>query len=586
MAPPSPVLAMTPSRAGTACCLLFLGLCALGRADPATPRPVIGVMTHFAQGWDPSLADVAADAGIRDVRDEIYWQDVEPQAGRFVFPERYERYMAALRRRGISPLVELTFANRAYDGGMTPFTPRGFDAYARYGVEVLRHYGDQIGAVEIWNEYNGTFCKGPAADDRPATYARMAAVAYRALKAERPGIVVAGGATAGVPLPYFERLFAAGGLDSMDAVSIHPYRYDGEPEGLEDQVAALRDLIKRHNHGVAKPIWVTEIGWGTKPAASPGDLAIDEGVQASFVVRAYALLLSAGVERIYWYLFRDYDAFATMGLVRDDRTHTPKEAYHAMETLIREIGDARFVRREDTPRDLYSLLFERASGEQVRVLWSLRPYQIAVPAACRVVGMLGDPRQDAILGTGGKPVFVDGPLTGLPAGVRNPPKILADSARGFSDTQGADGWSYGSFVGDSTAFTALADFRSTDWKREWYGPYAFLSLTDTEQHPAESPAGAVAAVRRWTSARGGRVRIVARFHCGPKGDGVGVKVLLDGRERFSESVGGPNQAAVRYDAVEQLAAGVPLDFAVYPGPKGNSNFDATEVSVTIEEDSR
>jgi hypothetical protein len=469
---------------------------------------------------------------------------------------------------------------------MTPFTQAGFDAYARYGVEVLRHYGDQIAAVEIWNEYNGTFCKGPASNDRAATYAKMAAVAYRALKAERPGIVVAGGATAGVPLPYFERLFAAGGLDSMDAVSIHPYRYDGEPEGLEDEVAALRDLIKRHNHGVSKPIWVTEIGWGTKAAASPGDLAIDEGVQASFVVRAYALLLSAGVERIYWYLFRDYDAFATMGLVRDDRAHTPKEAYHAMGTLIREVGDARFVRREDTPRDLYSLLFEKDSGEQVRVLWSLTPRQIAVPAACRVVGMLGDPRGGATVGLGGEPVFVEGPLTGLPPGDRGAPKVLADSARGFSDTQGADGWSYGAFMGDSTAFSALADFHSTNWKREWYGPYAFLSLTATEQHPSESPAGAVAAVRRWTSSRAGRFHVIARFRCGPKGDGVGVKVLLNGRELFSGSAGGPNQALARFDADEDLAAGASLDFAVYPGPKGNVSFDATEVSVMIEEGSR
>jgi hypothetical protein len=80
--------------------------------------------------------------------------------------------------------------------------------------------------------------------------------------------------------------------------------------------------------------------------------------------------------------------------------------------------------------------------------------------------------------------------------------------------------------------------------------------------------------------------VIANFRCGPKGDGVGVKVLLDGRELFSESAGGPNQAVARFDAQEDLAAGALLDFAVYPGPRGNVSFDATEVAVTIEDVSR
>jgi putative glycosyl hydrolase len=545
---------------------------------------VIGVMTHFAQGWDPALAGSVADAGIRDVRDELYWQDVEPQKGSFAFPARYDRYMDALRGSGIAPLVELTFANKAYDSGMTPYTDEGIAAYARYGVEVLRHYGRQISSVEIWNEYNGSFCKGPAAENRAETYARMARATYDALKRERPDIVVAGGATAGVPLPYLERLFAKGALDSMDAVSIHPYRYDSQPEGIEDDVAALQDLIRKYNRGRPKPVWVTEIGWGTKPAAAPLDLAIDEDVQASFLVRAYALLLSAGVERIYWYLFRDYGAFATMGLVHSDSAHTPKKACLAMRTLISAIGNARFVRREATAGGLYSLLFERDSGTQVRVIWSLQPLSLSVPASCTAVGMLGAGLPaGATPVVGGEPIFVEGPFSGLPPAETDGPRVIADSVRGFTDTQGGNGWSYGVFAGESTAFLPLSDFRTTDWKREWYAQYPYLSLSDREQHPSESPAGAVAAVRRWTFGSGGRARITARFHCGPKGDGVGVKVYLDGREVFSDTIGGAHPAVSRFSADETLPPGGSIDFAVFPGPRGNANFDATEVSATIAE---
>lgn len=538
-------------------------------------------MTHFAQGWDPSLAGPIEGAGIRSIRDEIYWQDVEPSRGRFVFPARYERYMAELHAKGISPLVELTFANRAYDGGMTPYTEEGFRAYARYGVELLRHYGSQISAVEIWNEYNGSFCKGPASLDRADTYARMARVAYRALKDERPDLIVAGGATAGMPLPYMERLFAQGALDSMDAISVHPYRFDSEPEGIETDIAALQDLVRRYSRGRPKPVWVTEIGWGTS-AAAPGSLGIDERTQASFLVRAYALLISAGVERIYWYLFRDYDAFATMGLVRDDRLHSPKAAYSAMRTMIAEIGGARFVRRESTPGDFYSELFQDSSGGQVRVIWSLKPRPLAVPASCRAVDMLGEGfGPGAAVQVGGEPVFVEGPLIGLPSPDANPPRIIADSSRDFSDAQGRLGWSYGMFVGYSPDFVALKDFRATDWKREWYARYPFLSVTDRDQHPSESAAGPVAAVRRWTSASGGRVRIGARFHCGPRGDGVGVRVLLDGHEAFSRVIGGAHPAEARFESEQELAPGSNVDFAVLPGPRGNADFDATELSVTI-----
>ena len=87
--------AETPSRRGAAGPLIrggalrslaVLALASPARADDAQARPVYGVMTHFAQGWDPSLAGPVAGAGIRDVRDEIYWQDVEPERGHFAFP--------------------------------------------------------------------------------------------------------------------------------------------------------------------------------------------------------------------------------------------------------------------------------------------------------------------------------------------------------------------------------------------------------------------------------------------------------------------------------------------------------------------
>ena len=551
-------------------------------APPAIEDQRFGVMTHFAQGWDPSWIPLIARDAVPGVRDELYWQNVEPERGRFIFPGSYERYMAELNRNNLSPLVVLSFENSHYDQGLTPYTDEGIEAYARYAVEVLRHYGKQIKAVEIWNEYNGTFCKGPAARNRAGTYLLMLRTAYAAIKRERPDVIVVGGGTSGIPLPYWEELLAGGGLAYMDVLSVHPYRYDSPPEGLETDIAALQDLVKKYNGGKPKPVWVTEIGWGTKPSAAVGDLAIDDDVLARFLVRAYALLLSADVQRVYWYLFRDYQEF-NMGLVRDDARRTPKPAYVAMAAMIRQLHGANFVTREKTPEDLYSLVFARPSGEEVRVLWSLKPTTVAARGATTVTDLQGKPiGVTSQLYLDDSPIFVSGPLKGLPAPTAAKETVLADSLRDFSSAQGNE-WSYGVFVGGSTTFVPLANYVITDWTKTWSGQYPYISVTASDQHPSAMGNIPVSAVRRWKSNHAGSVRIAGHFRCGTQGDGVGVSILVDGQRRFRKLLGGGNENPVveSFDFVEAVRPGTKIDFAVDPGPAVDINYDATTVYVTI-----
>ena len=196
-----------------------------------------GVMTHFAQGWNQDIIPLLARAGVAQVRDEQYWNHVEKTPGQFVYPPSFESYEARLREAGVASLTPLTFENDHYDGGQTPYTQAGFDGYARYGQNVLSHYGPQIQAVEIWNEYNGSFCKGPATKDRAGTYVQMLKTAYPALKKTRPDVTVVGVDSVGIPQPYLEKIFGAGALDYLDAVSVHPYRYSSAPEGYEEEIA-------------------------------------------------------------------------------------------------------------------------------------------------------------------------------------------------------------------------------------------------------------------------------------------------------------------------------------------------------------
>lgn len=574
--------------------LALVALLLAARVNPAPKDERMGVMTHFAQGWDPALVSLLTSQGIPAVRDELYWAEVEAKPGVFAFPAPYDNYMAALQRAQVSPLIVLSFENPNYDDGDTPHTQEAMDAFARYAVEVLRHYGQQIKAVEVWNEYNGTFCKGPATEDRAGTYLKMLRTTYAAIKRERPDVTVVGGATSGIPLPYWEKLLAGGALTCLDALSVHPYRYDAAPEGLEGEIADLQKLVRKYNGGATKPIWVTEIGWFTKTSEAPGDLVIDDATQANFLVRAEALLLSAEVQRIYWYLLRD-ESGPPMGLFHDDEKRTARPAAQAQGTLLRELQQARFVRREDTPDDLYSLLFQRPSGEWVRVLWSLSPRDIPAGSYTRAVDALGnalDPT--APLHLSEAPLFVTGPLQGLPSAPSLADTLLADSARDFVATpenvQGA--WSYGAVPLVATTdgeregddFTAAGTKLVDDWKIGWTTELLpHLAVTAAEQHPSIANGVPVASVRRWRSAYDGTVRIAGRFHCGLQGDGVGVSVTIDGTPQFRRLIGGGNGNPIlaNFDFTLPIHPGTTIDFAVDPGPGTNIDYDATAVAVTI-----
>lgn len=556
--------------------------------SPETPAPgtsdfFLGVQTHFGQGWNTTIVPRLTAGNISSVRDELYWQIVEPGAGNFSFPAAYDDYMAALKNNNISPLIELTFENTNYDGGQTPYTDAGFAGYARYATAVLRRY-PQIGMLEIWNEYNGTFNKGPATLDRAGTYLEMLRAATAAIREVRPDVTIVGGATAGVPLPYLEKLFADGALDHLDAVSVHPYRSYDPPEGLELQIVALQNLIARYNRGATKPVWVTEYGWGTRPAAAPGDLNIDEATQAKFLVRAGALFASVGVERVYWYLFRDDVENPTMGLVKNDAALTPKPAYTALKVLNARLRGASFIAREKTGPGVYSLHFRNVNGQDLRILWSLTPFSVAVPGGTGVVDLFGSTVATSSLTVTDSPLYVTGPLPAL-AGVNTARTTtpLADSAAGFSNQQGGLGWHYGVFLGDSTVFQPLPGVRVTDWKEEWTGLYGSISITDIDQHPSRTENTPVSAVRRWVSNHSGPVHLAGRFRLlSTQGDGVRVRVLIDGQTVYAANLGTSTSIVGTFDFQHALRSGSTVDFAVDPGAAGNIGFDSTLVTAAIE----
>ena len=585
-----------------------------------------GVMTHFAQGYDVDIFPLIVRAGIVSIRDEHYWARVEKAPGVYGFDEQSDRYMAAAKAHGIDPLIAMTFGNRLYDqkdangqwvegaphNFLAPWTPAGCEAYARYGKAILAHYGRQIKWLEIWNEYNGSFCKGPAAKDRPRSYTQMLKHAYEAVKAERPEVKVVGTASVMIPVGYLEGIFKHGGLKYMDAVVLHPYR--DRPEGVEDEIGEVEEMIRRYNDGKDKPIWITETGrWDHAEfdwEAGRGMFEKGRGEIARYLPRMFALLLTRNVEKIYWYLLRDHREFRTMGLLRkpDDPLgrYAVTPTYPAYATLIRQLEGAEFVRREALrPYTRAYVLNFRRGDETVRVCWATVPSTISITtdAPLAVVDIMGAERTvrpedgKVLLPLDENVVYLKGNVRNVAEVVTGPP-ILADSTDDYSRAQGKNNWSYGYFDGDGQGDGDGADPRGpytdddfepmrqvqTTWAHEWQGPARYLTLNRDGGHPEILGGKQAWAVRRWKSQAAGKVRLEGTFRGGGgQGDGTELRVLVDGRQVHSAHAGGKTgPASVTVQLAATLKAGSLVDFAITPGPPGsNTSYDASGLHVRV-----
>ena len=575
-------------------------------------RGTFGAMTHFAQGMDTAIVPLLKKAGIATVRDEHYWDHVEKQKGVYEFSDKSNSYMSILKENGIEPMIPMTFSNKLYDKGLTPYTPEGCDAYGRYGQAILKKYGEQIKALEIWNEYNGSWCKGPAESDRAKYYAQMLQHAYERIKEVRPDVKVLGCACVLIPLPFIEGIFKHDGLKYMDAVVIHPYR--DTPEGVDEEVAELRELIRKYNDGQEKPIWVTETGRlnTAEYEWEKGKHLYEQGRRenASYLVRQYTLLLSQNVERIYWYVAADHMEFVSMGLLRGPKdamgAHAAAPAYPAYATLIRALAGAKFEQRECMQPYTRTRVYRFARGhDEVRVCWAAQASKITIACKGPLTRMDLMGCEEQLAPVNGKlelkldetPFFLSGTIDSI-GEVSSGETTYADSVDDYSKVQGKNGWYYGYYDGRGEGKGDGADPKGpytdddfnemeqvqTMWGYKWEGKkVAFLGLSASGGHPGVAEKRAVWAVRRWKSTIAKTVRVNGEFkRSSPNGDGIDGKILLDGKVVFECRVGGPQKPKmVPFDLELSIKENSLIDFAITPGPGLNLNDDATTMRARI-----
>ena len=133
-------------------------------------------------------------------------------------------------------------------------------------------------------------------------------------------------------------------------------------------LAELVALTKKYNNGKAKPIWATEFSYyadDTPERAKPAE---------HMVKMATVLQTQPEVERMYWYLSRDYlQQFHNLGLIHTEADpmgkYTPVIGYAAYSNLIHQFYHATFDKRVAT--DSRTRVYQFARGGQLLwVCWS------------------------------------------------------------------------------------------------------------------------------------------------------------------------------------------------------------------------
>ncbi|MGH8103607.1 MAG: glycosyl hydrolase [bacterium] len=297
------------------------------------PGGRFGLNLFFARRFDPNADSAALDqlTNVRDlhwVREEISLSEVAPAPEKRDF-KKYDRAFGVLRSRGLYPLILIGDPPSWIRNDLENQLPGlALEIVRRYYRCCSRHY-------QILNEVNISRFWGAPPD--PAAYARVLKAVYGSIKRKFPDatIVAAGIATSDVL--YFKDFVKAGGLDSADAVAVHPYTFPYPFFGWEEQA-----FDEFHTMVGDMPLWVTELGW---PSADHRE-GVTEEEQASDLTRAMLSLQRRGVEKIFWYDYRDdgrdpESLEANYGLVRAD--NQPKLAFRAFSILM--AGSRRYPTR-------------------------------------------------------------------------------------------------------------------------------------------------------------------------------------------------------------------------------------------------
>ena len=284
--------------------LSFILTMPASHAQTAPARPFIvgiGRSIHDATGVTAALSWL----GVRSVRLDIPWKEVEKTPGVYKMPDWVERAVDEANAQGIATLAILAYGHPSY-GSDKPRSPAAIAAYSRYAHFVVEHFKDRIRLYDVWNEWEthtGHTTPGAAMD-----YVTLLRSTYPAIKEANSQAIVLSGGFLGASLDsgWFESFLRAGGLQYVDALSVHPYNYQQSgvdlPERAVAQLERMHALAQTYARGRAIDIYITEMGF----PIYQGKGGVSDARAVDFLNRFYrAAAAQDFIAGVWWYCLRD-----------------------------------------------------------------------------------------------------------------------------------------------------------------------------------------------------------------------------------------------------------------------------------------
>ncbi len=389
---------------------------------------------NHAYPW-PHLLNLCRKAGLVWVRDwSLKWHQVEPEKGRFTFVETDYQIDRPLRHDlrvlGLLPFPSSHWSSTASPEvksadrfGGSSHAPRDAAEFENYVQHTVAHYKNRITWWQAFNEPLFTHYSLPRKYGYDgATYARLTKAFARAARRADPNCRILAGIgylREGGILDDFDKFFAAGGLEVIDAVDIHHYPRIRPPEFIEGPLAKVNALMEKH--GGRKPIWLTEYGYyaDDEPWAIPmprnnfSTPLSSERRQAEYAVRWATIMLANGVDKIF------YHAGTCDGINHDslqgifyEYAGTPHKIYAAQAVLARVFTPStKFVKRMALDECIKGYLFSDGR-RRLAVVWAAGGTKAAeirlADEKLQLHDMMGRPQTMRKFVPSGTPVFIIG----------------------------------------------------------------------------------------------------------------------------------------------------------------------------------
>jgi hypothetical protein len=317
-----------------------LAALAFGSVAPAAsaqvPRNFYGVIPINNLGV--SEIDKLGAANVGTLRQLVLWPEIEPQ------PESYDwSYLDFLvGTTAINGIEILPFLYGTPDWAgvncgkldkdrcarVPPLKPKSAKAaWIDFVADFVARYGPQgafwaenpsipflpITRVQCWNEPSSRTYWEPR--PKPEGYGRLLKICNKAINSVDPSVLLV---TAGLfPAPelgkkfrfarYLDELFDVRGLSKIiDEAAFHPYART--LARLRNQISTMRREMRQGGVG-KKPLWVSELGWGSAPPVDNRPLIKGIEGQKTLLEQSFQMLTDSRgrwkLAGVIWYSFRD-----------------------------------------------------------------------------------------------------------------------------------------------------------------------------------------------------------------------------------------------------------------------------------------